>query len=237
MQLTTAGRFSGILTFNAFYVLSKTLSSVQLHNNTTQGLSQNASKLELDKGRADTDQRHVFSLSMNFEPDFYRGDNRFAKAILNGWSISPIVKLRSGRPFTVVNGNVDANLDGVANTDRAELVGDPYLENPTADQWFNIAAFSRNLAVTGVAKDGSSPRNFLDGPGFKVVDLALSRDFRFGERYKLRLRAEGTNVFNMVNYDQPNASVPANIANPGNFGRITGAGAMRRLQFGARFTF
>lgn len=236
MQLTTAGRLSKFASFNAFYVLSKTLSSVQLHNNTTQGLAQNYSDLEQDKGRADTDQRHVFTLSMNFQPDFYSGDNRFAKAVLNGWSISPILKMRSGRPFTVTNSNVDANLDGVT-TDRARLIGNPYLENPTADMWFNIAAFARNLTVTGVATDGNSPRNFLDGPGFKVVDMALSRDFRFGERYKLRLRAEGTNVFNIVNYDQPNAGVPVSIATPGNFGRITGARDMRRLQFGARFTF
>jgi hypothetical protein len=236
MQLTTAGRFSKLFTFNAFYVLSKTLSSVQLHNNTTQGLAQNYSMLGLENGRADTDQRHVFSASFNFQPNFYGGDNRFAKVLINGWSISPIIKLRSGRPFTVTNGNVDANLDGVTN-DRAQLVGDPYLSNPTPDMWFNINAFRRNLVVTGVATNGNSPRNFLTGPGYKAVDLGLSRDFGFGERYKLRLRVEGTNIFNTANYDLPNSSTAANLAAPGNFGKILGAGSMRKLQFGARFTF
>jgi hypothetical protein len=177
-------------------------------------------------------------MSMNFRPNFYSGGNRFAKAILNGWSISPIIKLRSGRPFTVSNGNIDANLDGVA-TDRALLVGDPFLDNPTPDMWFNIAAFARNNPglTAAAASDGTSPRNLLTGPGFKVVDLALSRDFSFGERYKIRLRAEGTNVFNTANYDQPGSAVPADISNPGNFGRITGAGAMRKIQFGAKFEF
>ncbi len=231
LQLTSAGRFSKLLSFNAFYVLSKTLSSVQLHNNTTQGLAQNYSKLELDKGRADTDQRHVFSMSMNFQPDFYRGDNKFVKAILNGWSISPIIKLRSGRPFTISNGNIDANLDGVA-TDRARLIGNPFIENPTNDRWFNTDAFALNQIVTGSPVDGTAPRNLLTGPGFKVVDMAVSRDLRFGERYKLRLRAEGTNVFNTANYDFPN-----NTPGASTFGKITGAGAMRRVQFGARFTF
>lgn len=236
MQLTGAYRLGRRVTVNGFYTLSKTLSSVQLHNNTTQGLAQNYSRLELENGRADTDQRHVFSMSMNFEPELYTGDNRILKGIVNGWSISPIIKIRSGRPFTVTNGNVDANLDGATN-DRARLIGDPHLANPTAEMWFNTAAFARNLVVTGVATDGDAARNLLTGPGYKAVDLALSRDFRFGERFKLRLRAEGTNVFNLVNYDQPNASVPASLASPGNFGRITGAGPMRRLQFGARFTF
>ncbi len=127
---------------------------------------------------------------------------------LNGWSISPIIKLRSGLPFTVTNGNVDANLDGNTN-DRAQLIGDPHLDNPTAAQWFNTAAFAQNRVVTGVATDGNSPRNLLDGPGYRVVDLAISRDFNLSERFKLRFRAEATNVFNMVNLGQPGAAVPS----------------------------
>lgn len=236
LQLTGAMRLAEKLSLNGYYTFSKTLSSVQLHNNTTQGLAQNYSNLALDKGRADTDQHHVFSMSMNFQPDYYDGSNRVLQAILNGWSISPIIKMRSGRPFTVTNGNVDANLDGVA-TDRARLIGDPYLANPTANLWFNTAAFAQNTIVTGVVTDGNSPRNFLDGPGYRAVDIGLSRDFRFGERFKVRLRAEGTNILNNVNLDQPNSSTPANPATSLTFGRITGAGAMRRLQFGARLTF
>lgn len=232
MQATAAGRFSKLFSFNAFYVFSKTLTSSQLHNNTTQGLAQNYTRLDLEKGRADTDQRHVFSMSMNFQPDFYSGDNKIAKAFLNGWSISPIIKMRSGRPFTILNGSVDANLDGVSNTDRAQLIGDWRVDNPTPDRWFNTAAFARNLIVTGVATNGNSPRNLISGPSYRTVDLALSRDFRFSERFKLRLRAEGTNVFNTANYSLPNASVGSF-----DFGKIDSAGDMRKLQFGARLTF
>ncbi len=234
LQITSAMRFNRLMSFNAFYTLSNTTSSVQLHNNTTQGLAQNYRELGAERGPADTDQRHVFSMSMNFQPDFYRGTNRFAKVIINGWSISPIVKIRSGRPFTVTNGNVDANLDGQTN-DRAQLIGNPHLDNPTPDRWFNTAAFAQNPVVTGVAVNGSSRRNSLYGPGYRTLDLALSRDFRFGERYKLRLRAEGTNVLNIANYGQPGGVFSTGTTS--NFGRITSAGDMRRLQFGARLTF
>jgi hypothetical protein len=230
-------RFNKLFIFNGFYTLSKTTSSVQLHNNTTQGLAQNYYDLDAEYGAADTDQRHVFSMSFNFRPDFYKGGNRFARVILNGWSISPIVKIRSGRPFTVTNGGVDANLDGVTGTDRAQLIGDPHLANPTADRWFNTDAFARNLAVTGSPVDGSSPRNFLYGPGMKIVDLALSRDFRFGERFKLRFRAEGTNILNIVNYDQPSNGVPATPTSTSTFGSISTARDMRILQFGVRLSF
>jgi hypothetical protein len=76
----------------------------------------------------------------------------------------------------------------------------------------------------------------LDGPGYHVVDLALSRDFRFGERFKLRFRAEGTNIFNIVNLGQPGATVPSG-ATSATFGVITSAQPMRRLQFGLRLSF
>lgn len=233
LQITSSYRLSKLFSFNGFYTLSKTMSSVQLHNNTVLGLAQNYLDLDAEKGAADTDQRHVFSMSFNFQPDFYNGDNRIAKAILNGWSISPIVKLRSGKPFSITNGGVDANLDGVTATDRARIIGDPYLANPTAALWFNTAAFAQNLVVTGAPIDGNSPRNLLYGPGFRVVDLALSRDFKFGERYRIRLRGEGTNIFNMVNLGEPGSSVSGGS----NFGVIRTGGAMRILQFGVRFTF
>ncbi|MEP6944296.1 MAG: carboxypeptidase regulatory-like domain-containing protein [Acidobacteriota bacterium] len=236
LQLTTNYRLGDSITLNAFYVFSKTLSSAELHNNTTQGLAQNYSNLSLESGRADTDQRHVFTMSMNFHPAFYKGENRVIRSIVNGWSLSPIVKLRSGRPFTVTNGNVDANLDGNTN-DRAQVIGDPTLAHPTANMWFNTAAFIRNSAVTGVATDGNSPRNFLSGPGYQAVDLALSRSFNFGERFKLALRAEGTNVLNHANLDQPNAAVPAPGTTSTTFGTIATAGSMRKLQFGFRLTF
>ncbi len=235
LQLTSAMRMSHHVTFNAFYTFSKTLSSVQLHNNTTAGGAENSSRLELDRGRADTDQRHVFSMSLNYQPDYYAGKNAIVRNILNGWSISPIIKLRSGLPFTVTNGSVDANLDGVTN-DRAQLIGDPHIDHPTAAQWFNTAAFVQNKVVTGVATDGNSPRNLLDAPGYRVVDLALSRDFNLSERFKLRFRAEGTNAFNMVSLGQPGASVPSGATST-TFGVITSASAMRRLQFGLRLTF
>src|SRR5438067_70224 len=63
------------ISVNGFSTLSKTMSSVELHNNTTQGLAQNYSKLSEEYGPADTDQRHVFSMSVNWEIDYYEGSN------------------------------------------------------------------------------------------------------------------------------------------------------------------
>jgi hypothetical protein len=141
------------------------------------------------------------------------------------------MKFRSGNPFTVTNNNVDANLDGNTN-DRAQLVGDPHLDNPTAAKWFNTAAFAQNRVVTGVATDGNSPRNFLDGPGYRDIDLAISRDFRLTERFNLQFRAEATNAFNMVSLSNPGTGVGSST-----FGVINTAGSMRQMQFGLRLVY
>jgi len=87
--------------------------------------------------------------------------------------------------------------------------------------------------------DGNSARNLLDQPGFKTVDLAIFRNFRFYEKYALEFRVEGTNTFNMVNLSPPAATAPASAAAPGTFGTISNApgNSMRQLQLGLRFTF
>ena len=237
LQITGAMRTSHNLSFNAFYTYSKTLSSAELYNSTNQGLAQNYSNLAEEIGAGDTDQRHVFSASFTYRPDYFgKTGNTVARHIFNGWSISPIIKLRSGLPFSVINGNVDANLDGSTN-DRAQLIGDPNLSHPTPQMWFNTAAFAQNRVVTGVATDGNSARNLLYGPGYKTVDLAISRNFKLSERFNLTFRGDASNAFNHPNLGQPGNSVPAAGVTSASFGVITSAAAMRRLQFGLRLTF
>jgi hypothetical protein len=235
LQITFAMRQWHRFRFSGFYVYSHTNTSAQLQNNTTNGLAQNFSRLEDEYGRADTDQRHNFAMNFHWDLDYYGGKNGFLRAILNGWTIAPIIKIRSGLPFTVTNGNVDANLDG-NTSDRAQVIGDPKIDNPTAQQWFNTAAFTQNKVVTGVATNGNSPRNFLEGPGYWVVDLGLSRDFKLPRGAKLTFRAEATNAFNHVNLGQPGNSVPSGATST-TFGVIRTAEAMRRMQLGVRLTF
>jgi hypothetical protein len=236
LQLTFGMRPWHRVSFNGFYALTKTMTSAQVQNNTTQGGAQNSSRLSAEYGRGDTDQRHVFSMSLNWDIDYYRGSNALLRHLLNGWAISPIIKVRSGLPFTVTNNNVDANLDGNNATDRAQLVGDPHLDNPSAALWFNTAAFAQNKVVTGVAVDGNSPRNFLNGPGYRVVDLALSREFPSPRKARLTIRAEATNALNIVSLGLPGATVPSGTTSA-TFGIIRSANPMRRLQLGARVTF
>ncbi|HWY71174.1 MAG TPA: carboxypeptidase regulatory-like domain-containing protein [Terriglobales bacterium] len=230
LQISAQQRMSHHLTFSGWYAWAKAFDSVQIDNSTAQGLVQDFSNPRADRGRADIDARHTAVISLTYQPDYYTGDSRVVRSLINGWSISPIVRLHTGLPFSVSNG-ADANLDG-NNNDRAQLIGDPHISNPNAAQWFNTAAFAKNAVVTGVPVDGSSPRNFLDAPGYKNVDLAIFRNFPVTERFKLEFRAEASNVLNIVNLNTPSATVGTN-----NFGQITTAQPMRQLQLGLRLTY
>ena len=237
LQISAAQRVSHHLSFNAFYIYSKTFDSVQLQNSTTQGLVQNFSNPFEDRGLADTDMRHQLVVSMIWQPDYYTGGSSIMRHIVNGWSVSPILKMHSGFPFTILNGK-DANFDG-NNTDRAQRVGNPFSGScpngspvGSAACWFNTTAFLQNQPVNGAPVDGNTARNALHQPAYRDVDLAIFRTFRVTERFNLQLRGEALNVFNIVSLNAPNAT-----AGTATFGQITSASAMRQLQVGLRVAF
>lgn len=242
LQVSAVEKLSHHLSFNAWYTWSNTFDSVQLDNNTAQGLVEDFSNPKLDRGPADFDIRHQAVASMIFQPDYYHGQNKLIANAINGWSIASIFSIHTGIPFTVTNNNVDANLDGNTN-DRAALVGDPQVSHPAVSKWFNTAAFAQIPATSGKIVDGNSPRNFLRAPGYKNVDLAIFRTFGLTERFKLEFRAEGQNVLNIANYN-----IPVNTVGSKTFGQIlaatancpslcVGSGTMRQLQLGVRLAF
>jgi hypothetical protein len=83
-------------------------------------------------------------------------------------------------------------------------------------------------------------RNSLNLPGYKDVDLTISKGFGLpkmpvlGESARLEFRMDAYNVFNNLNLNP--GSVSNNIANS-NFGTISNALAGRVLQLGVRFNF
>jgi len=246
LQATVQLRMTRGVMLYGFYTYSHTFDSVQLDNNTTQGGAEDMTNLGLERGPADFDLRHQFVTSVIWQLNYYKGENFLERGLLNGWAISSIVNIRSGLPFTILNGK-DANLTGNSSAERAQLVPgqNPVLSNRTAAQWFNTAAFSQNPAnlVNGAAIDGNSSRNMLRGPSFKDVDLSISRDFRLSrirEGLNLQFRADAYNVFNIVSLSTPSGNSVTCCSTPslgGTFGEILTANPMRQLQLGAKLSF
>jgi len=244
LQTTAQFRMSHGVAFYAYYTFSNTFDSVQLDNNTTQGGAEDYTNLRLERGRADYDLPSQFAASVVWQLNYYHRDNAWQRGFLNGWTVSSIVNIHNGFPFSIYNGS-DANLTGnqTAGTsaptagERAELVPgqNPNLSNPTATEWFNTAAFKQNVSTAGVSVNGNSERNMLRGPTFKDVDLSIARDFIFKERINFQLRADAYNVFNIVSLSTPSGNSIS--AGSSTFGHILTANPMRQLQLGVSLSF
>jgi Carboxypeptidase regulatory-like domain len=238
LQVSASKPLTHNLMLNGFYVWSHSFQSV---NESAIGLAtaQDFANLWEERGPTDNDRRHVASISGMWTIDYYRGSNFLMKQVVNGWTISPIVSLQSGQPFSITTGS-NKNFDS-ANANRPNLVSgvnaflDPHRSRSVAaGAWFNTAAFTANGPGLGIGPggaDGNTPRDYLRGPGYRDIDLGLLRDFHF-ERFTFQLRGEATNALNLVSLNNPTATLSS-----GNNGKISAAASPRLIQVGARFSF
>jgi hypothetical protein len=204
---------------------------------------------EMNRGPADWDRMHNFTLSLVAELPFgrerrYMSDiSTLADAIVGGWQFNANTFIYSGLPFQVRYRGAGEDRDTGGN-DRPNLIGDP--EGPkTSEQWFNTTPIgSAGSALERPARGtfGNMPRNDMRGPGYWRVDASLFKHFRIGDTAQLEARIEAVNLFNHVNLGNPDSEVgvPGN-PNP-NAGRINGTAfggqdPMRNFQFGVKFRF
>lgn len=169
--------------FRAVYTLSKLMDD-GLNNTSNAEISGDFSR---EWARALQDRRHRFALSGTIETPRWFGKLRFA----------PVFRFGSSAPFNLGYG-IDRNLND-SSTDRVIFNGDirelvwrkPGSGIPTD----LLAKFS--LQPIGAAS-GNIPRNAGRGPRQYIFDLNVTREFRFGERFRLRPVAEFGNILNMA---------------------------------------
>ena len=90
----------------------------------------------------------------------------------------------------------------------------------------------RRSAPNAPGSFGSSGKNILRGPRLFNTDLSLLKNFRITERTSVQFRSEFFNVFNNVNFNQPQNNLSSSSR-----GRITSAGDPRILQFALKLMF
>ena len=148
--------------------------------------------------------------------------------LLGGWNFTGITTVESGLPFTVTVSNAP-NVYADLNSVRPDRIGNPSVPNPSANLWFNPAAF---VAPQGIGRNGLVSHNSLRGPGFYEFDLGLGKTFTIAEGKSVEFKWENFNATNHVNLGNPNATVDQQGA-----GQITSAADMRQMQFGLHFRF
>ena len=198
-------RFSHGLTFLVSYTYSKTLDYVDnLSNGGVSGqVTSNPTRFnsKLNKGPAGFDIRHVLAAS-NVWAIPGKTNHRLLDAVVAGWTVSNVLSIRSGLPFSVYLGNDNENIGSVGGRfiQYPDLVGDPNaIANRGPAQWFNKTAF----AVPALYTVGAAGRNILRTGTFVNDDFSLAKSWPFLERRSVELRGEFFNVFNHANFGYP----------------------------------
>jgi len=162
-------------------------------------------------------------------------------AVAGGWQLSTILTAQSGRPINTVSWDSGGQvIQGIG--DRLNSTGiSPYAAHPTANGYFNLAAF-QNVAP---GQFGNIQRNSLIGPSTWDADFSVFKNVHFTERTNLQFRMEAFNVFNHPSLNSPSANWGGSSATAApSFGLIrdtaTALGTaytMRQVQIAAKFTF
>jgi len=181
----------------------------------------------LERDYSTGDIPHVFVASGVWNlPSFGRGP---LGMLASNWMVSTVVTLQSGMPFPVTQ-TTNFNAFAGFGTQRPNLIGDPTLpeDERTPAKWFNTAAF----AVAPQFTVGDASRNPVRGPGYRNVDLAISRRLPLTGPSTLELRAEAFNLLNHPPFGNPNG-----VLGSASFGSIFSAGDPRVVQLAVKYGF
>jgi len=220
LQLMVTQRFNSGLTFNFNYVWSHMLSNQESSAQGQQAgtiVYQNAYDPAANYGNSNFDVRHAFKGYTVYELPFGHGrahlnQNKFADAIIGGWRLSGSVVAQSGSPFTPVMAVNNSFSLSNNNSWYPNIVGNPRLENPTIDRWFDVNAF----AAPAPGTFGNMGRNILVGPGMFQMNASLAKTFTLREGLFFDLTGNANNALNHPSFGQPDRTI-----GPGRIGNIT----------------
>jgi len=263
LQVGMVKRYSYGLTFQANYVWSHFLDDQDSGGWGSRGGVQNwqiGNDPAANYGNSNFDIRHAVKAIVAYELPFGHNKNYLhngvvSDALVGGWRLSSTFITQSGNPFTVIDTkNNSYSQCGNGCVVYPNVIGNPFANVP-AGYFFNPAAFAQPAPGTF----GNEGRNSLVGPRLTVMNLSLGKQFHFGERFGLELRADFVNALNHPSFQAPHsdigsacvvaggAAIPCGTSNfgiidasapgfgPGNHNGI--AVAPRSGQLSARFTF
>ena len=227
-------------------------------NRYQEGYSTDVHNQRLDYGRSIFDAHQRLTVSWLWDTNWFDSSQAwFLKNVLGGWQLNGIVALQSGQPFTPYSSwrfgeGGDWNADGWIN-DRPNT---PAIGNNMSSErsdFVNMQAgifdiptsrpgqppsVADKLAYFGEPESGANGnlgRNTYEGPGFAGVDFSLFKEValsRLNKKARLQLRFELFNLFNRVNFFQPEPDITLT-----DFGRATEVFDAREFQMGIKLIF
>lgn len=155
--------------------------------------------------------------------------NGFLNGVLGGWTTTGLHRYQSGSPLNFLMGT-DQAVSGTLNPSsgqHAQLAPGATASTIALDQPNRAAEVAQYLDTSAFVRPsqlpldiyGNAGRGIGYGPRYFDTDMAVLRYIPIDtERLRAQLRGEFFNIFNQVNFNNPDTS-----ASSGTFGRITGA--------------
>jgi hypothetical protein len=250
LQLNVNRRFAQGLSFGGAYTLSRTWDDGSAQRDVIPNAF-DASNLWAPAGY---DRRHVVVLNAIYELPIFKDRSKLSGKLLGGWTLSAVSQMQTGTPFSVGTGDDFAGVGTGSGGQFWRVSGNPtrvgQFANGNSDPrfWVNVAnpdgtpIFTRPANGTIVT---DRVRNMIYNPGFQNHNLGLFKEFTIKEGHRIVFRAEAFNWLNHPNWGGMNTN-PVNIivgtdgkVDPvrTTFGKITGKGDQRELQFALRYQF
>ncbi len=234
LQMFLDKRFANNSLMTVSYTYSKALTDNRSDRSSAPQNTYNFN--EGERGLAQFDRRHVFTMSYVYEIPFLRHSQSFAGKAIGGWEVSGITQIDSGLPLNVTSslGTDPAGLGIIgasAAGPRPDALCNPNVGAPrTYAMWFATSCFADVPA--GQVRPGNAGRSIINGPGFVRFDVSLFKNFRFNESTRLQLRGEAFNIANHTNADTVSTALGSST-----YGRVTGFRDPRIIQLAAKFEF
>ena len=166
--------------------------------------------------------KHRGIINTTYEFPSFNLSSSVADNLVSGWQVSSIITLQGGAPMTPTIGFDQANS---LMTQGGAAQRPSY--KPSATSGITICPCTMPTAVFGGGSQdrpqryfdptvfalplrgyyGNVGRGVMLGPGLVNFDLSLVKNTRFSERMNLQFRAEAFNVFNNVNFANPNTTI------------------------------
>ncbi|HET8546877.1 MAG TPA: carboxypeptidase regulatory-like domain-containing protein, partial [Bryobacteraceae bacterium] len=227
LQTEVNHRLSSGVTFSSAWTWAKALSDA--HGPTSTGYSaengggrlSNSLDRRADRGNIGPIRRHrwistaLYELPFGHKRRYLSAANPVLDAIAGGWRLSGIFLLQTG-PYltaTVAAGDPSGTNSRSRGTIRPDAIADGNRDHPTADMWFNRAAFvcpgqapgpnQFNCNINPIGRFGNAGVGTLVGPGTVNLSMGFAKDFRLAERARLTFESTFSNLPNHPNLNDP----------------------------------